>query len=120
MASTSAVVLLDVTHSFLEARLREIRIDPEQTIAALKKRLMSHVGTEPQYQHLSLLDSDGDVVADLADDEATLSVSKPLSGYTIHVTDLDPSSLAAGGGLEDVAQVEKVPFLFCRSSHAIR
>ncbi|EOD15772.1 hypothetical protein EMIHUDRAFT_76170, partial [Emiliania huxleyi CCMP1516] len=31
----------------------------------------------------------------------------PLDGYTLHITDLDPHSLSAGGGLEDVNLVKK-------------
>merc|ERR1719284_2273198 len=57
--------------------------------------------------HLTLLDHNGQVVADLSSDEMKLGFYSPMDGWTIHVTDLDPYSLSSGGGLEDVSLVQK-------------
>ena len=43
----------------------------------------------------------------MIDDELKLGYYTPYDGWTIHITDLDPHSLAAGGGLEDVSLVKK-------------
>lgn len=40
-------------------------------------------------------------------DEVKLGYFAPQNGWTIHITDLDPHSLAANGGLEDVSLVKK-------------
>jgi len=37
------------------------------------------------------------VVADLVDDSLMLGYFSPMDGWTIHITDLDPHSLSAGG-----------------------
>ena len=47
------------------------------------------------------------VVADMIQDEVKLGFFSPMDGWTIHITDLDPHSLAANGGLEDVSLVKK-------------
>merc|ERR1719456_2231170 len=57
--------------------------------------------------HLTLLDHNGQVVADMINDDLKLGYFSPQDGWTIHITDLDPHSLAANGGLEDVSLVKK-------------
>merc|ERR1711907_822300 len=47
------------------------------------------------------------VVADMVNDELKLGFYSLMDGWTIHITDLDPHSLAANGGLEDVSLVKK-------------
>eukprot|EP00966_Prymnesium_polylepis_P096144 2228013-Prymnesium_polylepis.1 len=56
---------------------------------------------------MTLLDENGQVVADMIDEELKLGYFSPCDGWTIHITDLDPHSLAANGGLEDVSLVKK-------------
>ena len=56
--------------------------------------------------------SDGDLEdayddIDMINDELKLGYFSPMDGWTIHITDLDPHSLAANGGLEDVSLVKK-------------
>ena len=49
------------------------------------------------------------VIASLDDDAATLGASATTDGLTLHVTDLDPDSVAAAlasASVEDVAKVE--------------
>jgi len=102
-----STVLLHVTHSNLQARMFEIRLDRHMTIERVKEKLRAHVGTGSTFMHLTLLDFDGQVVADMSNDELKLGYFSPQDGWTIHVTDLDPHSLSAGGGLEDVSLVQK-------------
>jgi len=102
-----STVLLHVTHSNLTARLFEIRLDRHMTIERVKEKLRTHTGTGSMFMHLTLLDYNGQVVADMIQEELKLGYFSPMDGWTIHITDLDPHSLAANGGLEDVSQVKK-------------
>jgi len=106
-ARSASTVLLHVTHSNLQARMFEIRLDRHMSVERVKEKLRSHTGTGSAFMHLTLLDENGQVVADMMDDELKLGYFSPCDGWTIHVTDLDPHSLAAGGGLEDVSLVKK-------------
>lgn len=63
-------------------------------------------GTEPDHQTLQLLNGDVVVAAEL-DESKTLDSYAPADGMTLHVVDINPSSLGADGGLDDVSQVEK-------------
>ena len=100
-------VLLHVTHSNLKARMFEIRLDRHMTVERVKEKLRTHTGTGSLFMHLTLLDFNGQVVADMINDELKLGYFSPMNGWTIHITDLDPHSLAANGGLEDVSLVKK-------------
>ena len=132
-ARSTSTVLLHCTHSNLKARLFEIRLDRHMTVERVKEKLRAHVGTGSAYMHLTLLDENGQVshprfparhraktlsrsamcrthlqvVADMIDDDLKLGYFSPMNGWTIHITDLDPHSLAANGGLEDVSLVKK-------------
>ncbi|KAL1521164.1 hypothetical protein AB1Y20_022717 [Prymnesium parvum] len=102
-----STVLLHCTHSNLQARMFEIRLDRHMTVGSVKEKLRCHVGTGSAYMHLTLLDEYGQVVADMLNEELKLGYFSPNDGWTIHITDLDPYSLSAGGGLEDVSLVQK-------------
>merc|ERR1712039_786577 len=104
---SESTVLLHVTHSNLKARMFELRLDRHMTIETVKEKLRSHTGTGSAFMHLTLLDGDGQVVADMSNDELMLGYFSPMDGWTIHITDLDPHSLSAGGALEDVSLVQK-------------
>jgi len=106
-ARGETTVLLHVTHSNLNARLFEIRLDRHMTIETIKEKLRSHTGTGSLFMHLTLLDHNDQVVADMINDEMKLGYYSPMDGWTIHITDLDPHSLSANGGLEDVSLVKK-------------
>jgi len=106
-ARGETTVLLHVTHSNLKARLFEIRLDRHMTIETIKEKLRSHTGTGSLFMHLTLLDHNDQVVADMINDELKLGYYSPMDGWTIHITDLDPHSLSANGGLEDVSLVKK-------------
>ena len=41
------------------------------------------------------------------DDDKKLGYYSPENNWTIHVMDLDPYSMAANGGFDDVSKVEK-------------
>jgi tubulin-folding cofactor B len=106
-ARGESTVLLHVTHSNLKARMFEIRLDKHMTVERVKEKLRSHTGTGSLFMHLTMLDFNGQVVADMINDELKLGYFSPMDGWTIHITDLDPHSLAANGGLEDVSLVKK-------------
>jgi len=106
-ARGESTVLLHVTHSNLKARMFEIRLDKHMTIERVKEKLRTHTGTGSLFMHLTLLDYNSQVVADMINDELKLGYFSPMDGWTIHITDLDPHSLAANGGLEDVSLVKK-------------
>lgn len=113
MADTGAAnrgestILLHVTHSNLKARMFEIRLDKHMTIERVKEKLRAHTGTGSLFMHLTLLDWNEQVVADMINDDIKLGYFSPEDGYTIHITDLDPHSMAANGGLDDVSLVKK-------------
>mmetsp|Transcript_8717 Transcript_8717/g.18554 ORF Transcript_8717/g.18554 Transcript_8717/m.18554 type:complete len:285 (+) Transcript_8717:226-1080(+) len=102
-----STVLLHVTHSNLQARFFEIRLDLHMTVEAVKVKLSFHCGTNPSAMLLQLLDEGGSVVATLYEDSRKLGFYSPHSGYTLHVIDTDPTSASAGGWLEDTSLVQK-------------
>jgi len=106
-ARGESTVLLHVTHSNLKARMFEIRLDRHMTVERVKEKLRGHCGTGSEFMHLTLLDYNGQVVSDMFQEEVKLGFYSPQDGWTIHITDLDPHSLAANGGLEDVSLVKK-------------
>ena len=104
--SESSVRLL-VTSSALKSSFMEILFNKHMTIAAVKEKLMSHVGTSSSSMLLTLKDNRGNAVSDLLDDGRKLGFYSPMSGYVLHVVDSDGTSLANTGWLEDVSKVEK-------------
>jgi tubulin-folding cofactor B len=101
-----AALTIFVTHSMTDKFLLELKLQPDMTVADLKKRLVSHCGTEPQHQHLSLLDGANVFVAALEDDAMTMRATGVCDRWTIHVLDSDPSAISAS--LSDVSTVQKV------------
>jgi tubulin-folding cofactor B len=101
-----STVLLGVTHSNLKASLMEIRFDKHMTVANVKAKLVSHTGTSVSAMRLLLKDGNR-IVAAMENDDNMLGFYSPKDGYLIHVVDTDPSSLSAGGWLEDTSKVEK-------------
>ncbi|CAD6258929.1 unnamed protein product [Miscanthus lutarioriparius] len=100
-------VLLLVTHSNLSTFAADIRVSQQTTVEALKDKLWRKTGTAVASMRLQLRDDTGAKIADLDDDAAPLAAYAPYNGYRIHVVDLDPSSLASGGWLEDTSLVDK-------------
>jgi len=98
-------VQLTVVHSHLAQQWPEIRIDLSTSVARLKERLYRHGGTPPEYQKLELVRPNG--VVELSDDSRPLGFYSARSGMTLRIVDLNPHSLARGGGLEDVSLVQK-------------
>eukprot|EP00927_Polykrikos_kofoidii_P055583 TRINITY_DN49801_c0_g1_i1.p1 TRINITY_DN49801_c0_g1~~TRINITY_DN49801_c0_g1_i1.p1 ORF type:complete len:327 (+),score=85.53 TRINITY_DN49801_c0_g1_i1:136-981(+) len=97
---------LDVRHSNLEQRWHDILFHETMTVMQAKEKLYRHGGTSCAFQELYLRRGDGDTVM-LMDDSRTLGYYGARSGMEIFIRDLDPHSLSAHGGLEDVSQVEK-------------
>ncbi|BBN14432.1 tubulin-specific chaperone B [Marchantia polymorpha subsp. ruderalis] len=100
-------VLLHVSHSNLRSKFAELRFDLHTTIGNVKEKLRSHTGSAVESMHLQLYDDGGAKLCDLAEDHRPLGFYSPLDGYRIHIVDLDPTSLSAGGWLEDTSLVEK-------------
>eukprot|EP00850_Spirogloea_muscicola_P025745 SM004144S15586 [mRNA] locus=s4144:154:952:- [translate_table: standard] len=103
----AGTVLLRVSHSNLQQRFMEIRFDLHSSIESVKERLQRQTGTPVDAMTLQLFDAgDALVAADLAG-HRPLGFFGPRDGYRLHVLDLDPSSLSAGGWLEDTSLVKK-------------
>ncbi|EFN54851.1 hypothetical protein CHLNCDRAFT_17401, partial [Chlorella variabilis] len=100
-------VRLVVTHSNLQAKFMDIRLDLHMTIDAVKRKMCFHCGTPPSAQALQLKDERGRVVAALQDDSRKLGFYSPRDGFILHIVDTDPTSISANGWLEDVSKVEK-------------
>ena len=100
-------VLLQVTHSNLKAVFMELRFDMHMTVARVKDKLVSHVGTNASAMTLSLRSPQGQTLYARLEDERMLGFYSPEDGCVLHVADADPFSLSRGGGLEDLSQVEK-------------
>ena len=100
-------VLLHMTHSNLDRHFQEIRLDRHMTIMSVKDKLRTHCGTSANMMMLCLMDESGAMVASMDDDDKKLGYYSPENNWTIHVMDLDPYSMAANGGFDDVSKVEK-------------
>jgi len=97
---------LDVTHSNLVQRWHDILFNENMSIMDCKEKLYRHGGTSCCMQELYLRRGPGDTIF-LAEENRSLAYYGCKSGMEIHIKDLDPHSLSANGGLEDVSQVEK-------------
>ncbi|KAK7243235.1 hypothetical protein RIF29_38026 [Crotalaria pallida] len=100
-------VLLCVTHSNLNTFTAHIRFSLQLTVEAVKDKLWKKCGTSVNSMHLELYDDARNKIADLSDNSKPLEFYSPLDGFRLHVVDLDPSSVTAGGWLEDTSLVEK-------------
>ena len=100
-------VTLFITHSNLTSMSAETKLPRTMTIGKLRDRLYMSTGTAPSAQALTLQDATGTPVAMLDDDTKTLGFYFPEDGMLLHVVDTDPSSISAGGALEDTSAVKK-------------
>ncbi|GBG29696.1 Tubulin-folding cofactor B [Hondaea fermentalgiana] len=98
--------LVDISHSNLQQRWPEIRVDLHTTVGALKDRLYRHGGTGAGFQRL-VLKQDGTTLCELDDDTKMLGFYGVATGMNIHIIDTDPYSFSKDGGLENVDLVEK-------------
>lgn len=107
--SNQYTVIVYMTHSNLtRTRFGEVRLDVRMRVSELKSKLYTQCGTAPGSMQILLRDGErGRVLAELADENATLSFYKVRNGLTLHVVDTDPHSLSAHGALENVENVEK-------------
>eukprot|EP00358_Blepharisma_japonicum_P002223 CAMPEP_0202947108 /NCGR_PEP_ID=MMETSP1395-20130829/10723_1 /ASSEMBLY_ACC=CAM_ASM_000871 /TAXON_ID=5961 /ORGANISM="Blepharisma japonicum, Strain Stock R1072" /LENGTH=217 /DNA_ID=CAMNT_0049648133 /DNA_START=59 /DNA_END=712 /DNA_ORIENTATION=+ len=80
----------------------EIRFDTSQTIASLKNNLSVRFGTAAEYMMLKLFNENGEVVANMSDNDAQLGTYNPHDFYVIHIIDLDPSTV-------NIDNLEEVP-----------
>ncbi|CAE8592464.1 unnamed protein product [Polarella glacialis] len=97
---------LDVTHSNLVSRFHDLVFDSCMTIERVKEKLYRHGGTPVNDQELYLRRGGSDIIF-LYDERKTLGDYGTKNGHEIHIKDINPHSISAHGGLEDVSQVEK-------------
>lgn len=101
-------VSLLITHSNLQQKWPEIRVNLHTTVGELKNKLYQHGGTAASFQRLLLRSScQTEIICELADDCKMLGFYGIKSGMNIHIVDMDPHSLSKNGGLEDVNLVQK-------------
>ncbi len=103
----SYMLHIHLTHNYFTGSFMECRYNPDWTVAKVKDQIYLRCGTEAAYQQLTLKDEAGKDLAQLSDDNRTIGSYGAKDGHTIHCNDTNPNSLAAGGGLENVALVEK-------------
>lgn len=94
-----------VTHSVLSFSSQQ-NLDVEMSIAALKRKLFSVSGTEPQDMRLQLFNGRDELLCEMDSDEKTLAAYEAQEFYRIHVIDKGDTGSAVHG-LEDTGQVEK-------------
>lgn len=102
---SNPLVKLDLTHSHLKFRIPEVRFSRFEPICEIKLSLVKRVGTAVENMELRLKNKEGATVADLNDELKCLGYYSPEDGWSIHITDTDPSSIL--GQISDVSQVDK-------------
>ncbi|CAH9093968.1 unnamed protein product [Cuscuta europaea] len=100
-------VLLRVTHSNIKSFLADIRLYRQMTVEAVKEKLWKKCGTSVTSMRLELYDDSGSKISELSDDMRPFGFYSPQDGYRLHVIDIDPSSISAGGWIDDTSLVEK-------------
>lgn len=100
-------VLVSVTHANIKSFLADVRLYLQMTVEAVKEKLWKKCGTSVTSMHLELYDDSGAKIADLSDDMKPFGFYSPQDGYLLHVIDTDPSSILAGGWMDDTSNVEK-------------
>jgi len=97
-------VRLSVSHSVIGGSENYKNFPLDLTIAKLKDKLYTIVGTEPQFQKLQLK-SKGEIIANMEDNSSLLSSFNPQSGQEIYVIDADPNNTVAD--LQDTSKAPK-------------
>lgn len=108
-ASPDAAIVR-VTHSNLKAVFPELRLSRAMTIAEVKDKLYTHVGTRPGHMtvFLNRASDRGTAPIGLTDESKLLGFYSPAQhGDTLHVVDDDPFSASKGGWLEDTSLIQK-------------
>ncbi|CAH9075369.1 unnamed protein product, partial [Cuscuta epithymum] len=100
-------VLLRVTHSNIKSFLADIRLYRQMTVEAVKEKLWKKCGTSVTSMRLELYDDSGSKISELSDNMRPFGFYSPQDGYRLHVIDIDPSSISAGGWIDDTSLVEK-------------
>ncbi|CAN6440164.1 unnamed protein product [Victoria cruziana] len=100
-------VFLRVTHSNLSHLAADVRFSSQSTVESVKEKLWRKTGTSVVSMSLELYDDAGQKACDLPDNQRPLGFYAPRDGYRLHIIDHDPSSVTAGGWLEDTSAVEK-------------
>ncbi|RZC53107.1 hypothetical protein C5167_011967 [Papaver somniferum] len=104
---TDDSVLLRVSHSNLKSFSADVRFSLQMTVESVKEKLWKKSGTSVDSMSLELFDDTGAKVSDLNDNSKPFGFYSLHDGYRLNILDLDPSSVTAGGWLEDTSLVEK-------------
>lgn len=107
MNKADFTVSMTVSHSNLKTQFLDLRLDKHMTILELCEKLRRHCGTGADSMVLQLLDHSGQLVHILDDLDKKLGYYSPEDGYGIHIIDTNPTSVSAGGWLENVNLVKK-------------
>ena len=73
--TTGTMIRVKVSHSNLRGSFMEIRFDPHASIGSVKRKLMTHCGTNASAMTLVLRDEEGGVLAVMGDE------TRPLGYY---------------------------------------
>jgi tubulin-folding cofactor B len=104
------IVCVDVTHSNLQQRHVEIRLNRSDSIETLRDIIYRKTGTPHAYQHLQFYDGADNFVAELAPSQSSpykIGYFLPTHGYVVHCIDTNPYSISKNGALENVHLVPK-------------
>ncbi|KAJ7537639.1 hypothetical protein O6H91_11G071900 [Diphasiastrum complanatum] len=104
---TDETVLLHISHSNLKHYRNQLRFSLHITVDNVKEKLSRQCGTTLDSMVLQLYDDNNTKICDLVEVSRPLGFYSPLEGYRLHIVDLDPTSVTAGGWLEDTSLVEK-------------
>lgn len=101
------LIRMDIRHNLLEQRWHDLRFDLDSSIFQVKEKLHKHGAGAVASMELFLRRSGIEDTVFLYDDMMTLRQFGAGNDMQLFVKDTDPYSMARGGGLEDVSQVEK-------------
>lgn len=105
-----SLVVLDFTHSNLQQRHPEVRVDKHAPLSELRRLFHIKTGTSPQFQLLQVLENNTIIneIPPEADDTRPIGYFGLLfHGMRVHCVDLNPLSESRNGGYEDTTLVTK-------------
>ena len=103
----STVIRVHATHSIITQKYPELPMDLKWTIKFLKSKFHYNFGSPPEDQKLQLKDSQGTLLTEMVDDDATLQSYGAEKDFTIHVIDTNPQSVLHDLDFDDLSKVEK-------------
>jgi hypothetical protein len=96
-------IKLHLEHNLSSLKIPEVRVDPLQTVQALKEEVERRYGSKVNFVRLTLKNRNGEKVCDMEEDFRTLKFYGVEDGYVVFVNDLNPHSIHKE--IEDLGQV---------------